>query len=317
MKKLILFACLVVGGVVIATVLLRQPATKTTANEDQITKTSQHTGSSMGVATSFYPLYFFSSVIGGDKVSVTNITPAGAEPHDYEPTAQDIVMIQNSKILILNGNVEPWAEKVKNNLAGKNVSIIVAGDELFTQTISEGGAVSPDPHIWLNPQLAKQEVLRILLAFQAADPSNSAYYATNANILSQKLDQLDAEFKTALSSCQQKDIVTSHDAFGYLASAYGLNQVAISGLSPDEEPSPRELVEVAKFARSKNIQYIFFESLVSPKLSETIAAEIGAKTLVLDPLEGISDADIKQGKDYFSVMRKNLSNLKIALQCTP
>ncbi len=135
-------------------------------------------------------------------------------------------------------------------------------------------------------------------------------------MLNQKLDQLDKTYAEGLKTCKQKDIITSHAAFGYLATRYGLNQVAISGISPDEEPSSQQLAEVAKFAKENDVKYIFFESLVSPKLSETIAHEIGAKTLVLDPLEGISDDDIKQGKNYFTVMENNLKNLQKALQCS-
>lgn len=268
------------------------------------------------VTTSFYPLYFFSKEVGGDKVQVTNITPPGAEPHDYEPTTQDMVSIQKSNILLINGNVEPWAQKVTANIAGSNVKILVAGEGLFTQTITEEGEVTPDPHIWLSPRLAKQEVTRIAETFKEVDPSAAEYFDANAANLLKRLDELDQAYRGGLSQCKSQEIITAHAAFGYMASEYGLEQVAIAGLSPDEEPSPRELADVAKFAKQKNIQYIFFEQLVSPKLAETIAAEIGAKTLVLDPLEGISDADMSQGKDYFSVMKQNLENLQIALQCT-
>ena len=163
--------------------------------------------------------------------------------------------------------------------------------------------------------MAKKEVEKIAQAIDQADPNNKSFYDQNTKNLEDKLDQLDNEYKTGLTSCQSKDIVTSHAAFGYLGTRYGLNQVAIAGLSPDEEPSSKQLVDVADFARKNNVKYIFFESLVSPKLSETIAQEIGAKTLVLDPLEGLSDDNIKQGKDYFSVMRDNLANLQTALQC--
>jgi len=283
--------------------------------------------SGLRVATSFYPLYFFSSRVGGEKVTTQNITPAGAEPHDYELTAQDMVNIQNSDVLILNGSVEPWASKVLANLEGKNITTLIAGEGLFTQTISgheeseledsDHDENEADPHIWLSPVLAKQEITRIQETFQQKDPENAATYAANANQLRQNMDELDQEFRSGLANCVHREVVTGHDAFGYLASAYGLTQIPIAGISPDEEPSPKQLADVVKLVRDRNIQYIFFESLVSPKLSETLAQEVGVKTLVLDPLEGISDADIEQGKDYFSVMRQNLANLQIALQCTP
>lgn len=126
---------------------------------------------------------------------------------------------------------------------------------------------------------------------------------------------LDKDYRSGLSKCNKKDIITSHAAFGYLAKEYGFNQLAIAGLSPDEEPTLQTLKNISDFAKKNNVQYIFFESLVSPKLSETIANEVGAKTLVLNPLEGLSIQDIAEGKNYFTEMRSNLNQLKIALQC--
>lgn len=267
------------------------------------------------VTTSFYPLYFFASEIGRDKVEVRNITPAGAEPHDYEPTTQDIARIEKSSMFILNGGVEPWADEMKDNLKSTEVEIIIAGDGLLTQQMEEEGGLQLDPHVWLAPQLVKKEVTRITQGYIKVNPENKTYFEANEKILAGKLDQLDNKYKQGLSNCLQKDIITSHAAFGYLAASYGLNQVPISGVSPDEDPSAQQLAEVAKFAKENNIQYIFFESLVSPKLSETIASEVEAKTLILDPLEGLSDDDIKQGKNYFTVMEDNLKNLQLALQC--
>jgi zinc transport system substrate-binding protein len=187
---------------------------------------------------------------------------------------------------------------------------------LLSKQLTEKGQTMKDPHVWLNPQLAKNEVRRITDGYISIDPTNTMFYQENEKALDDKLDQLDSEYKEGLANCQNKDIITSHAAFAYLAEQYGLNQVAISGLSPDEEPSAQQLADVANFARKNNVRYIFFESLVSPKLSETIASEIGAKTMVLDPIEGLSDDDIKQGKNYFTVMEDNLKNLQTALQCS-
>jgi zinc transport system substrate-binding protein len=258
------------------------------------------------VFASFYPMYFLAMQIGGDKADVRNITPAGVEPHDYEPSTRDIAQIESGNMLILNGGVEAWGDKMKYNLKGTKVKVITAGAGLLTK----------DPHIWLDPILVKQEVVNIEKGFEEIDPKNAAYFQKNAKELNIKLDQLNTDFKQGLSSCQQKDFITSHAAFAYLAGAYGLRQISISGLSPDQEPSARQLADIAKFAKENNVKYIFFESLVSPKLSETIASEIGAKTLVLDPIEGISDDNIKKGKNYFTVMKDNLKNLQTALQCS-
>lgn len=267
------------------------------------------------VVASFYPMYFFASEIGGDRVSVTNITPSGAEPHDYEPSTQDMARIESADVLVLNGSVEAWADKEKGALAGSQVTIVTAGQGLLTKQLTEEGETMSDPHIWLDPILAKQEARAIAQGLMKADPANADYYAQNEQALDAKLDQLDSDYKIGLAECSNKNIVTSHAAFAYLSERYGLNQVAISGLSPDEEPSSAQLAKVADFARANKVKYIFFESLVSPKLSQTIATEVGAQTKVLDPIEGISDEDMANGDDYFSVMRSNLQNLKIALEC--
>lgn len=268
------------------------------------------------VSTSFYPLYFFTSQIAGDKAMVYNITPAGAEPHDYEPTAQDIARIADGQLLVLNGGkLEAWGDKIGDIIKDGGTQIIAVGDEVANQTITEDGSKIRDPHVWLDPMLAKKEVVAITLGLSRVDSENALYYQNNAQTLEAKLDNLDQEFRRGLSNCQKKDIITSHASFGYLANEYGLNQVPISGLSPDAEPSPQELAQISDFAMRNNVEYIFFESLVSPKLSQTIAHEVGAKTMVLNPIEGLSDDEIAEGKTYFTEMYKNLVNLKIALQC--
>jgi len=268
--------------------------------------------SKLSVITSFYPLFFFSAEIAGDRAEVKNITPSGVEPHDFEPTAQDIAQIEKSNLLILNGGVEAWAEKIKDTI---KVTTIVAGEGLFTQQIEEEGEVVSDPHIWLSPRLAKFESKKILEGLIKVDSQNSSYYQDQEKVLEEELDSLDQKYKEGLKNCQTKDFITSHAAFGYLASEYGLNQVPISGVSPDSEPSVKDLADLADFARINSVKYIFFESLVSPKLAKTLASEIGAQTLVLDPLEGLSDDDIAAGKNYFTVMEDNLKNLQTALQC--
>lgn len=258
------------------------------------------------VVTSFYPLYFFASQIGGNRAEVFNITPAGAEPHDYDPKPQDIAKIENSSVIVLNGGVEMWTRKIQDDLKDKPVILVIAGDGLITQN---------DPHVWLNPQLAKQEAAAIAHGFEKADPANTSYYDDREKNLDLALDQLHTDYLQGLKDCKKKDIVTSHAAFGYLAQQYGLNQVSITGLSPDEEPTAQKLAEVADFVKKNNVSYIFFESLVSPRFSQAIAQETGAQTLALDPLEGIPEAEMKTGTNYLTIMRRNLTNLRIALEC--
>lgn len=261
----------------------------------------------VSVVTSFYPLYFFASEIGGDKIRVKNVTPAGSEPHDYEPTARDMAEIQESQLLILNGNgLEAWAQKIRGEVEESGVKVIEAGEGWFEKN---------DPHIWLSPELAKKQAETILAGLVQIDPENATYYQERGKRLSEEIERVQTEFRQGLAHCNKREIVTSHEAFAYLAREFGLTQVSIAGLSPDEEPSTKQMAEAARFAQEKKIKFIFFESITSPKLSETIAEEIGAKTLVLDPIEGISESDREQGKNYLTVMRENLANLQIALEC--
>ncbi len=268
------------------------------------------------VTTSFYPLSFFASQIGGKMTKVINLTPAGAEPHDYELTAQDLINIESSRLLIMNGlGLEAWSKKLKQNLNSKDLKIIIVGKQINKNDLITDKQNGIDPHIWLDPKLTKKIVKTISQALIDIDSKNKEYYLKNTKILLDKLNQLNNSYHQVLNNCSQHNIITAHAAFAYLSRNYGLQQMAITGLSPEAEASPQQLAKIVRFARQQKIKYIFFEKLVSPKLSQTIAKEIGAKTLVLDPLESLSKNDIQSGKNYFSIMKDNLNNLKLALQC--
>jgi len=262
------------------------------------------------VVASFYPLAFFTTEIGGDKVAVTNLTPAGAEPHDYEPTTADVQKIAESKLIILNGaGLEPWAQKIENK------NILITSDDLANKTIVENGEHIADPHVWLDPVLATSIATKIASSLEAISPENTPYFEAQKVNLIHKLTSLDGEYKIGLKNCRLHEVITSHAAFGYLASEYGFVQTAISGVSPDEEPTPQKLTQITNLVRQKHINYIFFETLLSPRLAETIAKETQAQTLVFNPLEGLTDEELQSGADYFSVQRNNLQSLRTALSC--
>jgi zinc transport system substrate-binding protein len=270
------------------------------------------------VITSFYPLYFFAQQIAGDDADVVNLTPAGNEPHDYELTAQDMVRIAGATLLILNGDgLEAWGDRVITTIDAAHTRVVVAGGDLATQKIVEDRDAVRDPHLWLAPPLARIIAEKIEQGFEQIDAPHASLYASRARILDSALRDLDAGYRDGLAHCARRDIITSHAAFGYLAAAYRLNQVPIAGLSPDAEPSPRQLAAIAQFVKHDGTTVIFFESLVSPRLSDALANEVGAHTMVLDPLEGMTSDDVAAGKTYFTQMRQNLANLEIALQCTP
>ena len=305
-KKYIAVLIIALFAVVISVVFLFR---------DNSSKRDEYSGK-ISVAASFYPLYFFAGEIGGDNAEVFNITPYGAEPHDYEPTVRDITKIEKSQLLIIIGGLESWGDKIKQSVSGRKIVIVYTGEGLTRGDIVQSGKEITDYHIWLSPILASQMADKILEGFVKADPNNAFYYRANAETLKLKLNNLDAKYKQGLAVCENRNIITSHSAFGYLASTYNLKQIPIAGLSPDAEPSSRQLAMITDFAKEHNVKVIFFESLVSPKLSQTIAAEVGAYTSVLDPIEGLVHDDKVAGKNYFDLMEQNLSNLIGALQCT-
>ncbi|MCX7884993.1 MAG: metal ABC transporter substrate-binding protein [Caloramator sp.] len=281
-------------------------------------KSSTYTDESkkITVCTSFYAMYDFSKKIGGDKINLINLVPSGIEPHDWEPSPKDIANLEKADVLIYNGaGMEDWIDKVINSLNNKKLITIETSAKIsLLQNEDNDENLKYDPHVWLNPLNAKIQMEAIKNAFIKADPVNKNYYEKNFMENSKKLDELDKEYKNAALTFKSKNIVVSHKAFGYLCSAYGLNQVAIDGLSGDVEPTPSKMAEIVKFAKDNKVRYIFFEELLSPKVAQVIANEAGAKTAVLNPFEGLSEKDIKNGKDYFSVMKENLNALKEALQ---
>ncbi|MBI5787651.1 MAG: zinc ABC transporter substrate-binding protein [Candidatus Schekmanbacteria bacterium] len=265
-------------------------------------------GKELRIAAGFYPLAEFAGQIAADKMEVVNITPTGVEPHDFEPTPRHITLIYSAGIFIYNGGgLDPWADKLKPSLEKRGIIVINMLDQIKNLS-------GNDPHIWLDPVLAAQEVEIIRDAMLKADPVNGQTYIKNAEQYLRKLTELDKKYQDHLSACTLREAITSHAAFGYLAKRYGISLTPIA-ISPEEEPSAKKMAQLALAARQKNIKYIFFETLASPRLAETIAAEIGAKTLVFNPLEGLTAEEKQAGKNYISIMEENLENLRTALQC--
>ncbi len=280
----------------------------------------------LSVVASFYPMYDFAEKIGGDHVTVTDLVPAGTEPHDWEPAPTDITTLEKADVFIYSGaGMEHWVTSVLNTLENKNLVTVEASDGVTLlhgfheeEDASASAATSADadvdPHVWLAPLNAKIEMENIKNALIQADPDHKADYEANYTKWSAECDKLDQEFKTTLSGLPNKDIVVSHEAFGYLCDAYGLNQMGIEGIDPDSEPDPARMAEIQDFVKTNNVKIIFSENLVSPKVAQTIADATGAKMETLNPLEGLTDDQLAAGDDYFSVMRQNLQILKAALE---
>ncbi|KRE48990.1 metal ABC transporter substrate-binding protein [Paenibacillus sp. Soil522] len=286
---------------------------------------SEGSGKKLKVVTSFYPMYEFSKQVAGEHADVISLIPAGVEPHDWEPSAKDMANIKEADLFVYNGIVEGWAEQALESAPNdKRVVVEASGgvqlmegveheEEGHEEEEHEEEGHGLDPHIWLSPVLAQREVLAIQEAFMKADPEHKDDYKANADAYMAKLKELDDAFKSGLQGIKHTEFVTQHAAFGYLAKEYGLTQVPIAGLSPEQEPSPEQMAEVVAFAKEREIKTILFETLVDPKIAQTIADEIGAKTDVLNPIEGLTEEEKKDNLDYIGIMAKNLEALKKAL----
>lgn len=284
------------------------------------TKESEDNSGKIKIYTSIYPLYDFATKVGGDKVSVTNLVPAGTEPHDYELSTSNMVNLEKADMLIYNGaGIENWADKVINTLGNKNLTIVKTSEGLDLHKVDEKSSDGHDhgdidPHTWLSIENAKKEMENIKDALVKKDPDNASYYENNYDTYEKKFDELEKKYENTLDPIQNKSIIVAHEAFGYLCDEFDIKQVGIEGLTPDSEPDPARMSEIIKFAKENKIKTIFFEELVSPKVAETIAKEVGAKTAVLNPLEGLSEEQIKNGDDYFSVMEDNLNAIYDSLK---
>jgi zinc transport system substrate-binding protein len=244
------------------------------------------------VVAGFYPLAFAAEQIGGDRVEVTNLTPAGAEPHDLELTPRELEEILDADlVLYVGGGFQPAVEEA------------VESSDVQAIDLLEGDV---DPHVWLDPVRFAQVVERIGAELQGE---------ARARELAGRLRALDEDFRAGLADCNRRELVTTHDAFGYLADRYDLEVVPIAGLAPEAEPSPRDLEEIAALVEARGVTTVYTEPLLSPEIGETVAREAGATTSVLNPLEGLTQDELARGEDYFTVMEANLDALREGLGC--
>ena len=274
------------------------------------------------LVTTFYPVYEFTKQVAGDTANVDLLIGAGTEPHDYEPSAKAVATIQEADAFVYeNENMETWAPDVVKNLEGKKTKVIKATEGMLLLPGSEeeeeghdhseeGHHHEFDPHVWLSPSRAIKMVESIRDQLSADFPDQKATFEKNAKAYISKLENLDKTYQTSLSAAKQKNFVTQHTAFAYLALDYGLKQVSITGLSPEGEPSAARLAELAKYIKDNQIKYIYFEENASQKVAETLAKETGVQLDVLNPLESLTDQQVKDGKDYISVMEDNLKALE-------
>jgi zinc transport system substrate-binding protein len=282
------------------------------------------------VVVAFYPLQFVAQRVAGDHATVTDLTQPGAEPHDLELTPRQVASLTTANLVIYEKGFQPAVDEAVGQSENPEVidttttvplrPLTVSGDDLGHGAGAGDDHALPDdhagldPHVWLDPTAVSRIAQAVESRLVIIDPAHAADYARNTRMLEQDLRKLDRSFRTGLRHCVRTEFITTHAAFGYLAERYHLTQIGISGLSPDADPSPARIAHVQRVAREHQLTTIFSETLVSPALAEAIAGDLGLRTDVLDPLEGVTDQS--RGTDYISIMESNLTALRKAGGCS-
>jgi zinc transport system substrate-binding protein len=297
-------------AVVIPLAMLATVQTGRTAQEDSAEP-------KIRVVASFYPVYEFTTKVAGDRAVVSSLVPAGIEPHDWEPTSRDVTRVRTADMFVINGaGFESWVDRMDAKaVVDTSEGLELEHDEGIAEDEHghEGGV---NPHIWLDPVLAKHQVEKIRDALVRADPENADYYIENAEKFIQELDSLDTFASSELAACEKSDFIAFHDAFAHFAERYGLHQHSIQGVSPEGEILPQRLEQVIRLARDLDLKIIYSEDLVDSRLADTIAGEIpGGRVLILSPIEGIDREEQAAGIGYVEKMEENIANLKEGLNC--
>lgn len=290
----------------------------------------------LNVVAALFPLYDFARNIGQDKADVFLLLPPGLEPHSFEPKPADMIRLNQADLFIYtNPAMEPWVGNVLKGIQFRNLLVLEAGRGIAMMADRDGqgqddkagsghknghrsghGPGGPDPHIWLDFSNAVTMVDHILAGFIEKDPLNRDYYRQNADAYKQRLADLDRQFREGLSGCRKRVLVHGgHFAFGYLAERYGLRYEALSGFSPDAEPTPANLVRISNILKANDLHDLFYEELLLPRAAEMIAKETGASLLLLNGAHNIGKEDFDRGVGFMTLMQKNLENLKRGLQC--
>ncbi|WP_158373059.1 metal ABC transporter substrate-binding protein [Cellulosimicrobium cellulans] len=280
-------------------------------------------GDGIAVLASFYPLQYVAEQVGGDLVQVDTLTPPGAEPHDLELSPAQVDEVGRADLVVYLSDFQAAVDDAVDANPPAHVVDAAQDTELHAAEHAEDGDEaadghgdhahgSLDPHFWLDPTRLPPVADDVAAQLAEIDPDHADEFQANAEAFAQRMADLDAEYETGLASCESRTIVTTHEAFSYLAERYDLEQVGISGVDPEGEPSPARLAEVGRVVQDEGVSTIFFETLASPKVAETLADELGVDTAVLDPLEGLTD----DTQDYVSVSQANLETLRTALSCS-
>jgi len=267
-------------------------------------------GGRLAVVASFYPLQFATQQVGGDFVAVTSLTRPGAEPHDIELTFRDVATVSRASLVVYEKGLQGAVDQAVESEGGNRGLDVAPAAHLDLRLVSG----TTDPHFWLDPQRYSQVATVIAERLAQIDPAHRADFEKNAKVFEDELTALSGELTTGLASCQRRDIVTSHSAFSYFAKRFGMRQIAINGISPDQEPKAGALTAVSTYVKAHGVTTVYAETLASPAIAQTVAEETGARMATLDPIEGLNTRS--SGKDYFEIMRSNLTSLRAGQGCS-
>lgn len=326
------------AGAVVSTIVILAAGCAGDGKQESKVATEGSSEKKLAVVAAFYPLAEIATRVGGSAVVVTNLTAAGVEPHDLELSSRQVEELEDADLVLLMGRgFQPAVEEVGTRRQAGVLSVLdvlsvgegqveeeeaqeepatgEGGRSALSTTTGADGEVL-DPHVWLDPVMMGGVVDKVAAALAELAPGDAEMFKANATKLNEDLRTLDERYRAGLEKCQRRTIVTAHEAFGRLATRYGLQQEGIAGFSPDAEPKPARLAELADLVKSQGITTIFTEEFVSPKVAETLAREAKVRTDVLNPLEGLTQGELDAGKDYFDVMDENLQTLRAALACS-
>jgi len=307
MRKKILVAV----GVLITVIIIATVAGLYLTNN-----TGSSPSSKIAVLATFYPLYDFAQNVGGDKVSVSLLVPETVDVHDFEPTPSSIAAVSSANVLIYNGaGLEPWIQNVVSSAGNPNLITVDTSQGITLLPVSaqfQQGNQTIDPHIWLNPENAKQQVNNILQGLIKADPADTQYFTDNANAYEAKLDELNTEAINATTNTATNVFVTFHEAFAYFAKQYNVTQLSILGPF-EEEPTPTDIQNVITAINQYHLKYVGYESLENPAISQSISSQTNATLINMNPIEGLTTQEKANGDNYISLMQQDIANIHLAL----
>jgi zinc transport system substrate-binding protein len=307
MKKIILFLSFLLSFNLLLTACSKEKVPSKNINK-------------LTIYTTVFPLQYFTQQIGGKFVDVKTIYPPGADEHTFEPSQKDMMNLADSDLFFYIGlGLEGFVEKSKDTLKDENVTLVPTADKLKlpksqnSEADNEGSRSDINPHVWLDPIYSKEMAAVIRDALIKKMPKNKTVFEKNYTTLANQLDQLNARFESTIKTATHKKFIVTHAAFGYWENRYGLEQISISGLSTTNEPTQKELEKIISLADREGLHYILFEQNVKSKLGKIVQEEIGAKALPIHNLAVLTKDNIRDKETYFTLMNKNLTSLKTAL----